>query len=156
MKTKKYGSVMMRNFIRSVGILLFITAIAKFVSGAGSARVLQTTDPLLSISFQYVFWLVGAVELIVALICLFGKKLGLQAAFVAWLATSFLLYRIGLVWVGYHKSCSCLGNLTDSLHIPPQTADTAMKIILVYLLIGSFVTLFWLWRQRKKKAAPAP
>jgi hypothetical protein len=25
-----------------------------------------------------------------------------------------------------------MGNLTDALHIPPQTADTAMKIILAY------------------------
>jgi cbb3-type cytochrome oxidase subunit 3 len=31
-----------------------------------------------------------------------------------------------------------------------------MKIILVYLLIGSYATLFWLWRQRKKPvSAPA-
>jgi hypothetical protein len=57
--------------------------------------------------------------------------------------------------VGYHKPCSCLGNLTDALHIPPPMADTAMKIILAYLLIGSYATLFWLWRQRKK-SAPAP
>jgi cbb3-type cytochrome oxidase subunit 3 len=37
------------------------------------------------------------------------------------------------------------------LHIPPQTADTAMKIILAYLLIGSYATLFWLWRQQKRE-----
>jgi cbb3-type cytochrome oxidase subunit 3 len=29
-----------------------------------------------------------------------------------------------------------------------------MKIILAYLLIGSYATLFWLWRQHKK-AVPA-
>jgi hypothetical protein len=50
-------------------------------------------------------------------------------------------------------TCPCLGNLTDALHITPQTADTAMKIILTYLLIGSYASLFWLWRQRNK---PAP
>jgi hypothetical protein len=43
-----------------------------------------------------------------------------------------------------------LGNLTDALHISPQTGDIAMKIILAYLLIGSYATLFWLWRQRGK------
>ena len=32
----------------------------------------------------------------------------------------------------------------DALHIPPQVADMAMKIILAYLLIGSYATLFWL------------
>jgi cbb3-type cytochrome oxidase subunit 3 len=30
-----------------------------------------------------------------------------------------------------------------------------MKIILAYLLLGSYATLFWLWRQRKK-TIPAP
>jgi len=29
----------------------------------------------------------------------------------------------------------------------------AMKIILAYLLIGSYATLFWLWRQRKKSVS---
>jgi hypothetical protein len=29
-----------------------------------------------------------------------------------------------------------------------------MKIILAYLLLGSYATLFWLWRQRKKLAPP--
>jgi hypothetical protein len=32
-----------------------------------------------------------------------------------------------------------------------------MKIILAYLLLGSYATLFWLWRQRKKVVpTPAP
>jgi hypothetical protein len=43
-----------------------------------------------------------------------------------------------------------MGNLTDALHISPQVADTAIKIILVYLLLGSYAALFWLWLQRKK------
>ena len=55
------------------------------------------------------------------------------------------------------KPCSCLGHITDALHIPPQTADTAMKIILAYLLIGCDATLFWLWTQHKKATlASAP
>ncbi|MGH7977270.1 MAG: hypothetical protein ACREC8_11490, partial [Limisphaerales bacterium] len=69
--------------------------------------------------------------------------------FIAWLATNFFIYRLGLIHIGYHKPCSCLGTLTDALHIPAQTADTAMKIILAYLLIGSYTALLWLWRQRR-------
>ena len=30
-----------------------------------------------------------------------------------------------------------------------------MKIILAYLLLGSYASLFWLWRQRKKVAYAA-
>jgi len=94
--------------------------------------------------------LIGGLECIIALVCFFSRWLELKAGLLAWLATSFLFYRLGLIWVGYHKPCSCLGNLTDALHIAPQTADTAMKIVLAYLLIGSYATLFWLWRQKRK------
>ena len=65
------------------------------------------------------------------------------------LAMNFALYRFAVYWQGYHSACKCWGNLTDALHIPPQTADMAMKIILAYLLIGSYASLFWLWRQRR-------
>ena len=137
-------------FIYIAGTMLFITAVAKFVSSAGSARILQNPDPILGISFRHVFWIVGAFELFVALVCFFSKQISLGAGLVAWLSTSFLFYRLGLVLIGYHLPCSCLGNLTDALHIPPQAADTAMKIILAYLLIGSYATLFWLWRQKRR------
>jgi hypothetical protein len=94
--------------------------------------------------------LVGVVEIVISTVCLFSKRTWLSAGFLAWLSTSFLAYRIGLVLVGYHRPCSCMGNLTDALHISPQTTDTAIKIILAYLLIGSYASLFWLWRQRGK------
>jgi cbb3-type cytochrome oxidase subunit 3 len=32
----------------------------------------------------------------------------------------------------------------------------AMKIILAYLLIGSYATLFWFWRQKRKAPPAAP
>lgn len=137
-------------FLRSASALLVVAAIAKLVSSAGSARIMQNPDPILAIPFRHVFWIVGGIELVIAMVCIFDKRIEIKAGLVAWLATSFLVYRIGLILVGYHKPCSCLGNLTDALHIPPQTADMAMKIILAYLLIGSYASLFWLWRQRKK------
>ena len=144
-----------RWFVISAGALLTITAVAKFVSGAGDARVLEYPEPITSIPFKYVFWSLGVFELAIALVCFFGKRVGMQTCLLAWLATNFVAYRLGLLWLG-HKPCSCLGNLTDALHIPPQTADTAMKIILAYLLIGSYATLFWLWRQNRKTPPLTP
>jgi cbb3-type cytochrome oxidase subunit 3 len=32
-------------------------------------------------------------------------------------------------------------------------ADTAMKIILAYLLIGSYAALFWLWKEKRKQSS---
>lgn len=139
-----------RLFIYSTGALLLLTAAAKIISSFGHGTILQTRDPLTGLQFQDLFRIVGGIEVVVALVCFFSKRTWLPAGLVAWLATSFLVYRIGLVAVGWRRPCSCMGNLTDALHIPPQTADTAMKIILAYLLLGSYATLLWLWRQRKK------
>jgi hypothetical protein len=132
-------------------MVLLLIAVAKFVSTTGNGKILLAADPLTGFQFGNLFRIVGGIEIAIALVCFCGKRTWLPAGLVAWLATSFLAYRIGLVLVGWHKPCSCLGNLTDALHIPPQTADTAMKIILTYLLLGSYASLFWLWLQRKNK-----
>ena len=136
------------NFILSAGAILAVTGAAKVWSGLGTAKVLAVADPIIGIQFGYLMLVVGITEIVVALICFIGKSQKFALGLVTWIATNFLVYRLGLLWVGYHKPCSCLGNLTDALHISPQTADTAMKTILGYLLLGSYGTLFWLWRQR--------
>jgi len=107
----------------------------------------------MGISFGHLMLAVGGIELVIASICPFDKYETLKLELIAWLGTSFVVYRLGLCWMEWRKPCSCLGNLTDALHIQPQTADTAIKIILVYLLAGSYTCLFWLWRQRKKSTS---
>jgi len=137
-------------FTGSAAGLLLATAGAKFFSGTGNARVLETADPILGLSLRCTLWVAAAAELLVALNCLFGKRVRVQAVLLAWLATSILLYRLGLLWIGYRKPCNCLGYLTDIIHISPQAADTIMKATLTYLLIGSYATLAWLWRQSRR------
>jgi hypothetical protein len=61
-----------------------------------------------------------------------------------------LVYRLGLWWMDWHRPCNCLGNLTDALHISPQAADNVMKVLLAYLLIGSYALLSWHWRQKQR------
>jgi hypothetical protein len=142
-------------FIYSASVLLLFTAAAKLISGFGSVRILQLSDPVFGIQFRYLFWIVGGIEAAVAVVCLFGKQAKAKVALIAWLATCFIIYRLGLNWVGYYKPCNCLGNLTDMLHISPQTADAAMKIVLGYLLVGSYATLFWLWKEKREASLAA-
>jgi len=79
-----------------------------------------------------------------------------QAVAVAMLATNFVMYRTGLLLVDYHQPCSCLGTLTDGLHISPQKAGVLIELILVYLLVGSYSILGWLginrWKLKYKTA----
>jgi hypothetical protein len=132
------------------GFLLLTTAASKLFAATGSARILEIDDPIIGVPFHLVFLIVGAVELAIAIFCFFSKSTELKAGLVAWLATCFLVYRLGLAWMGYHRPCSCLGNLTDRLHVDPETADAVMKVILGYLLIYSYGALLWVWQQRRK------
>lgn len=127
-----------------------VSAVAKLFSANGNAGILQEPDPILSITFQHLFLIVGILELLVAAVCIFCNAIWLQSMLVACLATVFMVYRVGMSLVGYRSPCPCLGTLTQALHIAPQAADIAMKITLAYLILGSYATLFWLFRQRQK------
>jgi methylamine utilization protein MauE len=139
-----------RFFSYSAGILLSATAMAKLISAAGSAQILEFPDPILAMPFRDVFWIVGFVELVVAFMCFSKQSPALQAGAVAWLATNFVAYRFGLLWLGNHKPCPCLGNLTGALHISTKAADFIMNGILAYLLVGSYTMLLYLWKQRRR------
>lgn len=156
-ESSKYAEQNQRNglfelFIRSGAILLLLTATAKLVSAFGHSRILLDTDPIFGISFKSLFLLCGSTEMGIAFVCLFYHKLLLRTFLLAWLAVCFLAYRIGLHWIGYQKSCKCLGDVTDALNISPQTADIAMKTVLVYLLTGSCGILFFQSLKTRKLA----
>jgi hypothetical protein len=131
------------------GMLMCISAIAKIIGASGKAPIIHMPDPIFAIPISYVLQSVAGLELVIAFVCFFGNRLKWQAASVACLSSNFLAYRFGLFLLGYHKPCNCLGSITESLHISERTADSAAKIIIAYLLLGSYATLFWLWRQRK-------
>ncbi len=143
-------------FCFSAGAILTITGVAKILSAFGHARVLLVPNPLLGLQLGHLMMVVGVTELVVAMVCFFSRSIQLAVGSVSWFATSILFYRFGYVWMGYHKPCRCLGNLTDAIHVPPQAADNIMKVVLAYLLIGSYATFFWLWHQRKKESESAP
>jgi hypothetical protein len=126
-------------FIRSAGVILLVTGFAKIASGFGDKIILDQSDPLFGISFRHLMQLAGMVEIVVAGICFFVKNTRLNLCLIGWLTLNFLAYRATLHLIGWHKPCSCLGNLTDVLHISPTTADWVMKGVLVYLFAGSCV-----------------
>ena len=133
-------------FVFSAGAILAITGIAKIWSGLGNSKFLAVVDPIIGIKFGQLMLVVGVAEIVIALVCFFSKRQTLVLGLVAWMSTNFVVYRVGLWWMDWKKPCSCLGNLTDALHISPQTADNIMKVLLAYLLIGSYGLLIWQWR----------
>ncbi len=125
-------------FVLISGVILAITGVAKVWSGLGNSKFLTVVDPIIGIKFGQLMLAVGAAEIVIALVCFFSKRQTLALGLVAWMSTNFVVYRLGLWWMDWKKPCSCLGNLTDALHISPQTADNIMKLLLACLLIGSY------------------
>jgi hypothetical protein len=146
---------MTKIFSFSAGLILIIAGSGKIISAMGHVAILNRDDPVFSIQFGHLMVVVGLLELLIGSICFFCKWQVVGYVATAWLVTCILVYRIGLMWIGWHQPCQCLGNFADALHISSQTADTIMKIILAYLLIGSYGSLFWLWQQRNKAESAA-
>ena len=138
-----------KRFILGTGCVLALTGIAKVWSGLGNSKFLAVVDPIIGIKFGQLMLAVGVAEIVVALFCFFSKRQTLALGLVAWMSTNFVVYRLGLWWMDWKKPCSCLGNLADALHISPQTADNIMKVLLAYLLIGSYGLLIWQWKQTR-------
>lgn len=137
----------LRSVLISIGILLCVVAVAKLATSFGRARILDMKDPLFLISFRSVFRCVGLIELSIATCCVFGRNVVVKAALITWLTLSFISYRACLVWIHYQKPCPCLGNLTDTLGISPDSADFALKMCMGYFLLGAGTTFVWFWQR---------
>jgi len=113
-------------------------------------QLIQLADPIIGVKIQHLMFAIGVLEMVVALFCILSRRHLLTTLLVAWLATGFSAYRIGLWWINWKRPCDCLGNLMDVLHVSPQTADNVMKVVLAFLLIGSYASLFWFWKKGRK------
>ena len=141
-------------FLSSTATILFVTGPAKAWSSFGDSKLLGVSDPVLNVKFRHLMLIAGVTEITVALVCLVRKRRSLAVGLVAWLATNFAAYCFCLWWSGWHRPCPCLGNLTDALHISPQSADNISRAVLAYLLAGSYG--WWLWRLRTSRPGAAP
>ncbi|HEX5398267.1 MAG TPA: hypothetical protein VFY06_04390 [Verrucomicrobiae bacterium] len=155
-KQDDVGIRLIRIFLFSAGVVLMVTAVAKLGSALGRERILGKYDPLFAVSYRTLFILAGILEMAASLGCLFVKSVVTRLGLVAWLATMFVIYRFSLNWIGYVRPCPCLGSLTAAIHLSPQVADTVLKGVLAYLLLGGYGGLLWLWLQIKKVSASAP
>lgn len=132
-------------FIYSAGAILLAAALDRFLVAAGHLPVLALPEPVLGIPLRYAVLLVGGLELLVALVCLLGRQPGLQLGWLAWLATNYAVYRIGLFTMGIHHQATCVGSLTDSLHLTQGVTGFMLGLFPICLLLGSYVALIWLW-----------
>ncbi len=139
-------------FIWFAALVLMATAIAKFISVGGATRILDQPDPLLKIKYRQLFFGVAVMETVVATVLFASRANFFRLALIAWVATNFMLYRLGLWWLNPPKPCGCLGTVTDALGIAPKTADQIMLGVLLVLLLGSYGLLLKEWLQKKSES----
>jgi hypothetical protein len=142
------GSVISQNvsvcFAASVVAILAVTAVFKLVAAMGETRILSQPDPLLGFfSNRQIMVLAALLEGFVVGLMLWDRDRLRQVALVAWIGTVFLAYRLGLWWIGHEGSCPCLGNVTHSIGLSPSMEDLGVKILLGYLLLGSYSAVAW-------------
>ena len=137
-------------FAKSGGVVFSATGVAKIVSVFGKAKLLDYHDPITDFSFRHLMILAAIVEIAVGLFCLLSDRSVLGTKLIAWLATVLIGYRFGLWLVDWKSPCLCLGALTDAIRISPEVADTVMKAILVYFVVGSYLILICNPRARSR------
>jgi DNA-directed RNA polymerase subunit RPC12/RpoP len=136
-------------FIGFAGGILLAAALFRFVIAAGNTQALALPEPMLGIPLLYAVLMVGGLELTAALICLFGKRVRLQAGLLAWLATNFVVFWIGLFWINCHPQATCIGSLTDPFHLSRGTTGFVTQLLPLGLLLGSYAAVFQLWMAKK-------
>jgi hypothetical protein len=141
-------------FIWSAGAILLTAALSRFLIVAGSTPALTLPEPMLGVPLRHAVLAVGILELIAALLCLFGRQTRLQLGWVAWLATNDMVYRIGLLFMNFHPQATCIGSLTDPLHLASGVTGFIAASLPLYLFFGSYLAVFWLW-QAARLAKPA-
>lgn len=122
-------------------IVIAVTAVAKLYSAGGTAEILDHLDPIFLILNRVVLTIVGTIEFAVVGVLLLHRNPSVKLLTVAWLSANFVIYRFGLWFLQIKKPCSCLGTVTDLLPIDPAMIDLGMKVLVMYLFLGSILLL---------------
>jgi hypothetical protein len=141
-------------FIQSAGGILLAAALIRFLIAMGNDPMLAMPEPLLGLPIRYAVLLVGGVELVVALICLFGRRLSLQLGCLVLATVIYLVYWIRIFIMHRHPQTTCIGSLTDPLQLARGTPEIIIGLLPFYLLLGSCVAIIWLWWAGRRAGKP--
>lgn len=142
-----------RLILSSCGGILLLTGAAKLWSAVGREPVLESVDPVFGLTLRELFTYAGVIEAMVGLHCLWSDRLQRSAALVLWLSGVFVLYRIGLSWLGGEGPCGCLGVLSFRWGLTPAAVDTVMKVVLGCMVFGGGAVLLLLRREKLRPSS---
>jgi hypothetical protein len=136
-------------FIFFSGGILLVAALTRFLIAAGPMQALGLPDPLAFIPLRYSTLIVGLAELAVAWVCLFGRRLGVQIAWLVWLGTSYLVFWVAVSAMGIHPQATAIGAVTDPLRWDHGTTGLLTKALPWVLALGSYAAALAFWLSRE-------
>lgn len=139
-----------RAFLGLAGVLLATAAMNRFIIAATDSQILALPDPILGIPIRYSVVGVGLAELLVGLICLFGKSVSTRSLLLAWLMTIWVVYQAAMLYQGINIRCTCLGILTDPLRLAHGLLGRVTEFLPVCLLVGAYVAMAVIWMNRPR------
>jgi len=142
-------------FVRSVAILLFLTAVAKLFSAFGSARILTARDPMFLLQYWQIMIVVGLLEFAIAVYLFRGRNSILKLTAILWLGSNFIFYRMANDLAGI-TVCPCLGTTLDALRLSSRQSDLLLGGFVLYLFLGSAFLLCAAWSRSLKTVAKTP
>ncbi|HEX5397773.1 MAG TPA: hypothetical protein VFY06_01850 [Verrucomicrobiae bacterium] len=132
-------------FIRIASAVLLMAALNRFLIAAGNEPALALREPAVGIPVRFAVLLVGGIELVAALFCLFGRWPWLQLGALALLATGYTVYFSVLFSKGIQPQGSCIGSLTDPLRVFHGTVGYVFQCLPFGLALGSYAAAVALW-----------
>ena len=137
-------------FAYSVAVIIFIAALTILLAAFGDNGALNQPDPLLFLKNRIIFFLAATLDIVLSAFLLAGKNNWLKLILVAWAATNFLAYQLGIWWTHGPNVYSCLGNLTSALPVHPRTLNGIIFVLLGYFLLGAYVLLVLNWINNRR------
>jgi hypothetical protein len=146
-----------RFVFKFAAIVLAITSFSKVVAVVAESRALAAPSPLFNLLSNRQHLATAAFMEFGVVFVLLAERTRLQkSAALAWLTTTFIVYRFALVWLGFIGSCSCAGAIEWLFPLKEKQVDMVMMFILVVLWVGSVTTLIQsLWEMRVTTVDPA-
>ena len=128
-------------FTNSVAALLATFATGLFLCNIADAQLYQAHDPLLAVSMNIFFWILGLGAMSVAVACIIIRQTCFKLALVLWFATNLIIYRFGLQCQGVHDARGYLGSLAHTFNISSGVTNILLSLLFLYLFIGSAALL---------------
>lgn len=143
----------MNKSLRFVSIfLLSATLVGKLSLITNEHALLGVSDPLLGVfTTRQLLFLASLLEIGTMFTLLWAKEQLYSELAVAWLATVFVAYRVGLSAMGYKGPCACMGNLGEKFGVSGKSMDSISILILAVLCCIGYYCVFKrvrsTWRQ---------